>query len=191
MRHIRNIFKTSVTAELVALAAEHTGVPFKFEEFIGPVVVKPPRYLVSGQFDRERYQRDHGSIWGPEQRGPNEDLFWNEFERLKGIILKPLDEPILADDYPVHPGYLYVKNGRMVELLDNVRTVGQWKQLEIPDVEKAVEIRRCDMVGRMLRLPPKKEEPKLQIPSGWNASGRHLHQKKRRPRCSNKIRKVK
>lgn len=53
-----------------------------------------------------------------------------------------LNEPILADDYPVYCGYLYVADGKVVSS-DIQGTAGRLKAYL-----KADEIRRCDMVGR-------------------------------------------
>lgn len=53
-----------------------------------------------------------------------------------------LDEPILSDDYPVYPGYLYVADGRVVQST----FIGTVTRLKV--VLKATEIRRCDIIGR-------------------------------------------
>lgn len=53
-----------------------------------------------------------------------------------------LDEPILADDYPIYGGYLYVADNEVV-VSDWHGTVKDFKQSI-----GATEIRRCDMFGR-------------------------------------------
>lgn len=53
-----------------------------------------------------------------------------------------LEEPLLPDDYPVYGDYLYVADGRVVRS-DVFGTVRDLKR-----DTKAMEIRRCDIVGR-------------------------------------------
>ena len=55
-----------------------------------------------------------------------------------------LNERILEDDYPVHPGYLYVADGRVVSsnISGTVRNLKQYL--------KAIEITNCDISGRQL-----------------------------------------
>ncbi len=52
------------------------------------------------------------------------------------------DEPVLADDYPVYCGYLYVADGRVI-VSDIEGDVARLKR-----DTGAREIRRCDIVGR-------------------------------------------
>jgi hypothetical protein len=54
-----------------------------------------------------------------------------------------LDEPILADDYPVYANYLYVADGRVVRSDWHGITVRQFKGRE-----GYSEVRRCDICGR-------------------------------------------
>jgi hypothetical protein len=54
------------------------------------------------------------------------------------------NEPILADDYPVYPGYAYVVDGKVI-LSDIEGNVGRLKK-----VMKATEVRRCDLSARDL-----------------------------------------
>lgn len=59
-----------------------------------------------------------------------------------------LEEPVLADDYPVYFGYIYVMNGnpRICPLYGTGEC-----QSTISDLKRAWrtdEIRRCDMTGR-------------------------------------------
>lgn len=53
-------------------------------------------------------------------------------------------ETVLEDDYPVFAGYAYVADGRPIEspVQGTVQTLKQ--------AVNAKEIRRCDIVGRML-----------------------------------------
>ena len=55
-----------------------------------------------------------------------------------------LDEPVLADDYQVYPGYAYVVDGKPIssDIQGDVR--------QLKRVMKATEIRRCDLAGRNL-----------------------------------------
>lgn len=54
-----------------------------------------------------------------------------------------LDEPILADDYPVYADYLYVADGKVVRSDWFNITVGEFKRRE-----GYAEVRRCDIYGR-------------------------------------------
>lgn len=58
--------------------------------------------------------------------------------------MSELNEPILEDDYPVYPGYLYVADGRVVQA-EQLGTVANLKK-----AKNAAEIRRCDIVGRQV-----------------------------------------
>lgn len=53
-----------------------------------------------------------------------------------------LNEPVLADDYPVYPGYFYVVDGNPITspIQGNVRY--------LKHVMNAKEVRRCDAVKR-------------------------------------------
>lgn len=53
-----------------------------------------------------------------------------------------LDEPILSDDYPVHYGYAYVADGKVISSNIQGTVAGLKKELN------AKEIRRCDIFGR-------------------------------------------
>ena len=57
---------------------------------------------------------------------------------------KKLNEPILADDYPVYCGYAYVVDGKPISS-DIEGTVARLKAYY-----KAKEVRRCDLGGRGL-----------------------------------------
>jgi hypothetical protein len=75
-----------------------------------------------------------------------------ERERMKGDQAAPmlerpkpglqLDEPVLADDYPVYAGYLYVADGRVL------RSPMTGSVADLKDHVGASEIRRCDKIGR-------------------------------------------
>jgi hypothetical protein len=56
---------------------------------------------------------------------------------------RELNEPVLPDDYPVYGDYLYVADGKVIKSDWHDITVRQLKRLL-----GAIEIRRCDMVGR-------------------------------------------
>lgn len=110
-------------------------------------------------------------------------IFKRELNRLREVITTPLNEPILPDDYPVYQGNLYVANGRIVEFIDGMNmTVGKWKDLRIPNVTVVTEVRRCDLAGRKLRLRPERDN--------LHIAGVEKRQKYRKPRNSNKIKKV-
>lgn len=57
-----------------------------------------------------------------------------------------LKEPVLDDDYPVYPGYLYVADGKVVECWLDQANVRRLKAHL-----KVSEIRRCDIFGRRKR----------------------------------------
>ncbi len=55
-----------------------------------------------------------------------------------------LDEPVLADDYPVYAGYAYVVDGKPI----SSPLQGTVRRLKVS--LKVSEVRRCDIVGRQL-----------------------------------------
>lgn len=57
-----------------------------------------------------------------------------------------LNEPILADDYPIYGDYLYVADGKVVRSDWHGITAREFKQRE-----GITELRRCDLVGRQAR----------------------------------------
>lgn len=57
-----------------------------------------------------------------------------------------LNEPILADDYPVYGDYLYVADGKVYRSDWHGITVGQLRRHE-----GFKEVRRCDIYGRKRR----------------------------------------
>ena len=63
-----------------------------------------------------------------------------------------LNEPILADDYPVYGDYLYVADGKVIRSPLHGVTVGELKRRE-----GFKEVRRCDIYGRQDRAS--KESP--------------------------------
>lgn len=56
---------------------------------------------------------------------------------------RELNEPVLADDYPIYGGYLYVADGKVISSDLHGTTAGRLKQHL-----GAKELRRCDIVGR-------------------------------------------
>lgn len=54
-----------------------------------------------------------------------------------------LDEPILEDDYPMYVGYLYVKDGEVIQNFKDMTV----KSFKIKTGAK--EVRRCDIYGRI------------------------------------------
>jgi hypothetical protein len=54
-----------------------------------------------------------------------------------------LNEPVLADDYPIYGDYLYVADGRVIRSDWHGITAAELKRRE-----KIAELRRCDIVGR-------------------------------------------
>jgi hypothetical protein len=169
MIHLADIKKTDVSEEIVLLAAKHTNLDVLYKDI--PVE--------SGDLSK-------GSIWTNEKEDVDLGIFWEEFDRLQRIITEPLKEPILPDDYPVYQGYLYVVNGnRVVEFIDGgagAVSVGQWKAMNIHGVRKVTEVRRCDIVGRQLRLPIREEKLLHDI----SPFSRRKHKK---PKRTNKIKK--
>lgn len=168
-RRWMDIEHSSVIAELVALAAERTKKKIEYREI--------PDYYRNGKRLGVLWSASHGYVGD----------FTAELDRLRAIVKEPLNEPILEDDYPVYQGRLYVANGKVREFIDGENmTVGRWKALRIRNVDPINEVRRCDIVGRQLRLPVKESKPaSLTI-----SSERHSGQRARRRRSSNKIRKV-
>lgn len=58
---------------------------------------------------------------------------------------RPLNEPVLPDDYPIYAGYVYVADG--------VPVVSDWHDVtakEFKAREGITELRRCDLAGRDL-----------------------------------------
>lgn len=183
MRHLTNIDRTPVIAELVALAAKHTKFDVVYRDT--PITIAEMDWCDAAESWDNGYTPppDHGSIWLNSNLGADLSTFWRELERLQAIITEPLDEPILPDDHPVYQGYLYVVDGgRIVEFIDGLRqNVGSWKAMDIPNVRKVTEVRRCDIEGRKLRLPPK-DDIKNEI--------KPAHQRKyRKPKKTYKIKK--
>jgi hypothetical protein len=124
-----------VTEEIVLLAGKHIGLETRY--------VSPEAGSHKGYILVKTREEPDGVILG---------AFWEEFDRLQQLIKRPLDERILPDNYPVKIGYMYTVNGSPQECLENFQTVGKWKT--VPGVE---EIRRCDIYGRIARLPFKQE----------------------------------
>lgn len=62
------------------------------------------------------------------------------------MSVKPLNEPILEDDYPVYPHYSYLVDGKH-DYSPIQGTVNDLKR-----VLHAKEIRRYDMIGRLERF---------------------------------------
>lgn len=56
------------------------------------------------------------------------------------------DEPVLEDDYPIYPGYLYVNENGVV--MANERTNVDYLKRK----SGSSEIRRCDIVSRDIPL---------------------------------------
>lgn len=126
---------TPVTEEIVLLAGKHIGLETGY--------LAPDEGSHKGYVFVKTGEEPDGTVLG---------AFWEEFDRLQRKITHPLNEPILPDDHPVNIGYMYLVDGIPKECQEDFRTVGRWKTL--PDVE---EIRRCDIYGRIARLPLAKE----------------------------------
>lgn len=58
-------------------------------------------------------------------------------------VAAELNEPVLADDYPIYGGYWYVADGRPVNSDWHGITAREFKRREC-----VKELRRCDIVGR-------------------------------------------
>lgn len=184
MRFLCNIRRTPVIAEIVALAAKHSRLPVEYRDQPGEISdmeqSEAEEALETG-YDFDTLKENNGSLWVKSEE--NLSPFWTELRRLELAITKPLNEPVLEDDYPVHQGNLYVANGRVTQFIDGMNmTVGRWKSLRLPNVPQVTEVRRCDIVGRELRLPPK--------PSVTYEIEKAKPHKRRKPRTSNKIKKV-
>lgn len=189
-----NINRTPVVAELVALAAERSGSKVEYRDAPGSyddMDLCDAAEAYDNGYRPENLIATMGSLWMSDYR--DKTAFWAELRRLEALVKKPLEEPILHDDYPLHQGFFYVANGKVRQFIDGERmTVGRWKALRIPDVEVITEVRQCDMAGRRLRAPEKKA-PESSLSRALTSNGQRLsqHQKYRRPRNSRKIKKVK
>lgn len=66
--------------------------------------------------------------------------------------MSELKERPLEDDYPCHPGFLYVVGERVVQNWLGVETVGELRRrvVEMDLAEPDVVIKNCDIVGRGL-----------------------------------------
>lgn len=182
---LTNVRRTPVIAEIIELAAKHSGAIVEYRH-------KPEQYCEmsledenrahNAGYDPDRLEETHGSIWAAV--GRDLGTFWIQYTHFEGRIKKPLNEPILPDNYRVHQGYFYVVNGEVREFIDGINmTVGHWKGLfgDVP-----VEIRECDVTGRTARRPlvgTLRDELRV--------LGKPFAQKRRRSRTSNKIKKVK
>lgn len=175
---LTNVRKTDVVEELVQLAAKHTNVKAEYRPYayIDDSVHSPA--VVDAMLKM-------GSIWVKD--GIDVGDFWYELTRLERVVTQPLNEPVLPDDHPIHQGYLYIANGVVTEFIDGMTmTVGRWKSLRVRNVEPVTEVRRCDRVGRRLRLPEVKESPTA-VGQAFS-SANPVSKKVRRQRKTHKIR---
>jgi hypothetical protein len=208
--HLTNIDPTPVLGELVAIAAKRTG--FDIEYRLGGQTYGEMDWVDAAEAHDAGYRPDPstGALFlnGPmvEDLGP----FWNELERLSALIVKPLDEPILDADYPIYGGFWYVVDGKpqQCEYFNGESNRG----ITVAECKRRFgigEIRRCDIVGRQQRaaVQPNRtqwdrnfctqmqDDPTIAAtftkPGHWRPNGRTIQQAYRRPRCSNKIKKVK
>ena len=187
--HLTNITHTPVMAELVALASKHTGL--KAEYRLGGQTYEEMDWADAAESYDAGYRPDPntGAIFTSMPLDTDMSLFWQELDRLQAIIKRPLNETVMADHEPVHQGYVYVFDGEVRQFIDGANmTVAHVKQLP-KDRGGADEVRRCDLTGRQLRLPVTKK-PEAQVQSTMLFDGKRQGQKKRRSRCSNKIKKV-
>jgi hypothetical protein len=169
--NLGEIRHTQVSEELVLLSGKHVNVvtSYKAPEDGSPRGV----VFIDGKSDETSV-----------------GAFWEEFDRLQRLVTKALDEPILSDDYPLIQGYLYVTNRHQIrQFIDGERmTVGLWKKLRIEGVSPVDEVRRCDIVGRQLRLPLKKvEETTMSIAMNTSSGNKGTSRKKKK---TYKIKKV-
>jgi hypothetical protein len=205
-----NVRLTRVIEELINIAAERTGLKVEYRDQPGEISDMTDEEAAEARrvgYNASGLRSTHGSIWISGQ-GKDARPFWAELQRLSVMVKTPLDEPIMDDDEPVHQGYMYVADGKPRIFIDGLNmTVGRWKTLGGGLSVK--EVRRCDLTGRKLRLPLKQSHvgtfgssAKLVpatdtgggatgLPNRWDTSGHTIRQAKRRPRTSNKIKKVK
>jgi hypothetical protein len=131
--NLGDVRHTQISQEIVELAGKHTSVSVRYD------------HLGEGHHKADIFIDNNA-----------DDIaigaFWEEFDRLQKLINKPLDEPILDDDHPVHVGYMYTVDGKPTECPQNFGTVARWKF-------QCGEVRRCDIYGRQARQPLEKEEP--------------------------------
>jgi len=64
----------------------------------------------------------------------------------KDMIIKPLSEPELPHDYPVHPGYFYVVNGQVIESPISGDVAKLRRVLNLP----YAAVCRCDIYSRQI-----------------------------------------
>jgi len=175
-----NVPITPVVQEIVELASKHTTTYAEFRDSPEPGtdIIAARDYRTDEQIKAGRL----GSIWVRSDQDVG--AFMDEYWRLAETVKKPLDEPILPDDHPIHQGYWYVFNGKPVNFIDgDEMTVGKYKMVTKNHPVPIIEIRRCDTYGRLDRLPVKVETVRHEIaPAHKN--------KRRKPRNSNKIKKV-
>lgn len=64
--------------------------------------------------------------------------------------MKNLNEPILEDNYPIHKGYLYIVNNKVIRstIEGNVKSLKQ--ALKVHEYLKVEEVRKCDIGNRNL-----------------------------------------
>jgi hypothetical protein len=187
----RRIRETSVTAELVKLASERSGIKVEFRP--------DPSYSA----DLNTSNPWDGQLWAtrhPEYKG----AFTDELDRLQKLVTRPLDERELRDDEKMFGGYIYVVDGQVRECEHfNGESNAGITVAEYRRRYNAHTICRFDMYGRKARQPKPERSDfdrhfRTQIgddlslrPSGWSTSGRRMIQRQRKPRSSNKIKKVK
>jgi hypothetical protein len=180
MRFWRRVDKSLVIAELVVLASERTGIPVEYR----PSAHTWRHLDLSGIW---------GELWStlhPEYKGP----FTDELNRLVRLVKTPLDEPVLVDEDVMHPGYWYIYDNSPGECGAEGLTVAECKQRF-----GWTEIRRCDIIGRRLRQPRNPEfglfAKNVEISEVFSdtptTNKPWYNTKRRRPRNSNKIKKVK
>lgn len=193
MRHLTNYFPSPVIAELVDLASKHTGLHACFRK--GDQTYDEMDAADAAESHDVGYNPDNegGSIWTSTAPGADMSAFWNELQRLESLVKTPLDEPVLKDDFIVVGGYMYIVDGKLTEC-EHFNGESN-KGITVAEFKRRYgfqEVKRCDLNGRQLRLPERKERaPANTLAHRWKSDGRTIRQAKRRPRSSNKIKKVK
>lgn len=191
--HMTNHSHTAVIEELVALASKHTGLGAVYRREAQQLNEMDSADVAEAYDNGYKPNGSDGAIFCSAPIDTDMGPFWRELERLEALIHIPLNEPVLNDDYLVIGGYMYIVNGKLTEC-EHFNGESN-KGITVAEFKRRYgfqEVKHCDLVGRQLRLPERKERaPAGTLAHRWKSDGRTIRQAKRRPRTSNKIKKVK
>lgn len=163
-----NISKSAVSQELVELACRNTGIKVEYSPTHDPSDLPKPRMDAFSY----PYTPLKASVW-TDDADQNLGLFWEEYDRLSRIVKKPLDEPILRDDFPLKTGYMYLRDSQPFEFLEEPMTVRRYLN-RFPQYS---EIRRCDIYGRINRQPLKYDPVVREVKESTHKNTRRKNKK--------------